>query len=75
MTTQVELEAALQKNEDERAKLRDDLAAERRDMQAFGILVRGWVKKIEDQTIDWDELIDRLDLARKVAEEHRDGKT
>lgn len=37
----------------------------------FTLLVRGWVKPIEDGTVDWDDLIERLEAAVDRAKERR----
>lgn len=69
---QAELEAKLKANE-EALKANEKEMAHSADLAMFGLLTRGWVKAIEGGTVDWDDLIARLETASATAQRMRDA--
>lgn len=68
---QAELEAKLKANEEEQAALAAD---QKRfaEFKVFGFLTTGWVKAIKVGSVDWDDLIARLETALATAQRMRD---
>ena len=64
--TQAELEEQLRVHEAEMAKHAEE-GKELKDLNVFDVLRPGWRKAIEDGSIDWDDLLGRLDEARATA--------
>jgi hypothetical protein len=69
MTEQRDLEEKLARNERELARLQAARASERETFEAFGFLRTEWFRAIENGTVDWADLIARLEAALAAAKE------